>query len=99
MRCKNCGQPIGWSASDEWTHIATPIRGLRCVLNDGKTVAEPIVDDQAPMDFPQELQTLLNKHGVDAKVGMPDFILSSFLVNIIVDLQHANAAHERWKQG
>jgi hypothetical protein len=34
-------------------------------------------------DFEKELTTLINKHSVENKVGMPDFILAKMICNMI----------------
>lgn len=43
---------------------------------------------QPAQTFRQELQHLLNKHSIDAKVGVADFILTSEVENHLTDLAH-----------
>lgn len=39
-------------------------------------------------EFVQELTRLLNKHSIDTKVEMPDFILADLLARNILALSH-----------
>lgn len=47
--------------------------------------------------FRQDLQHLLNKHGMDSKVGVPDFILAKHLDNHLRNLGEMHEAHETWR--
>lgn len=51
----------------------------------------------SPPSFQQELQELINKHSIDARTDIPDFILASFLTNVVVDLEHMNNTKKAWE--
>ena len=51
---------------------------------------------EAQNTFQEDLQRILNYHSMDAKLGVPDFILASYIENILVDFDHANQATRRW---
>jgi len=47
-------------------------------------------------NFTKELESLLNRYGVDAAVGTPDFILAELIVENLQALGDAVAKRERW---
>jgi hypothetical protein len=49
-------------------------------------------------DFEKELEQLINKHSVDAKVGMPDFVIAQYLVKCLTALFYAVKNTEGWKK-
>lgn len=49
-----------------------------------------------PPTFKDELTRLLNYHSIDARVGMPDFLLADHLVNVVVSLEQVNKRHREW---
>ena len=54
------------------------------------------MDDGSETKFEQELRELINKYSVDTMSNTPDFILASFLNNVLVDWNHAVNARDRW---
>lgn len=49
--------------------------------------------------FEEELSALINKHSLEGGSDTPDFILASFLKNVLIDWNHAAKARDRWKAG
>jgi hypothetical protein len=47
-------------------------------------------------EFTKELESLLNRHGVDNALGTPDFILAETLVEHLDTLRDALRKRERW---
>lgn len=41
--------------------------------------------------FMEDLKILVNKHGIDARCGMPDFVLAAMVTNNLQDLAHFRA--------
>jgi hypothetical protein len=61
-------------------------------IKDGQMIAqrEPIVTREASgQDFKTDLQALINKHSLENGSDTPDYILASFLVNVLTDWNHA----------
>ena len=56
------------------------------------------VESSQTPPFKDELQQLLNKHGMDARVEMPDFFLAEFLTQVLVDMEHMNRGYRRWRE-
>jgi hypothetical protein len=52
-----------------------------------------------PTGFQKELQSLINKHSLENGSDTPDFILASFLENVLVDWNHATRTRDRWRMG
>lgn len=52
-----------------------------------------------PTEFQRELQSLINKHSLENGSDTPDFILASFLENVLVDWNHATRVRDRWRMG
>jgi hypothetical protein len=50
----------------------------------------------AGLDFREDLRALLNKYSVESKSATPDFILASFVENVLVDFEHATRARDKW---
>jgi hypothetical protein len=46
--------------------------------------------------FAGELRALLNRHSVENRSDTPDFILASFLQNVLIDWEHAVRARDKW---
>jgi len=46
-------------------------------------------------DFEEELETLLNKHGKDAELSVPDFWLAGFINSILEELVNVVVHHPR----
>jgi len=46
-------------------------------------------------DFEEELETLLNKHGKDAELSVPDFWLADFINSILEELINVVVHHPR----
>ncbi len=55
-------------------------------------------DSEAPT-FAQELTALINKHSLENTSNTPDYVLAAYLVNCLVDFNHAVNARERHKNG
>jgi hypothetical protein len=53
--------------------------------------------EEAPPSFLQELTSLINKHSLEGMSDTPDFILASFLQNVLTDWNHATRARDAWK--
>lgn len=51
-----------------------------------------------PAMFTGELCRLLNVHGVDNTVNMPDFILAELVTEQLESLAVAQAAYRRWRE-
>jgi len=49
-------------------------------------------------DFQNDLQRLLNYHSIDSRVNVHDFVLASFLTNVIVDLEHLAHTEKRLRE-
>jgi len=47
-------------------------------------------------EFEKELKQLINKHSIDAKFDMPDFILADMLCRMIEVLGPGIKKHLRW---
>lgn len=47
------------------------------------------------LSFRQELQHLLNKHSLDARIGVADFILASEVENHLTNLAHMTSAQRK----
>ena len=52
---------------------------------------------QPALTFRQELQNLLNKHSIDSKLGVPDFIIATEVDNHLTDLAHMMSATRSWE--
>lgn len=63
---------------------------------DGQPVAKITT---GPTEFQRELQSLINKHSLENGSDTPDFILASFLENVLVDWNHATRTRDRWRSG
>lgn len=46
--------------------------------------------------FEVELQHLINNYSIESLSNTPDFILASFLRNVLTDWNHAINARDRW---
>lgn len=53
--------------------------------------------DQEPPTFREELSRLINKHSLENSSDTPDFILASFIENVLVDWNHSVRARDTWK--
>lgn len=49
------------------------------------------------LTFEKELESLLNRYSLDTYSGTPDFILASFLGNVLTDWNHAIGARAKWR--
>ena len=49
------------------------------------------------MTFLEELKQLINKHSLENGSDTPDYILASFLENVLVDWNHAVRARDKHK--
>lgn len=49
-------------------------------------------------EFVKELEQLLNKHGIDSRLNMPDFILAELTARHLLALQYANSATATWRK-
>jgi hypothetical protein len=54
-------------------------------------------EDEEPRTFQQELASLLNKHSLEGGSDTPDFILASFLANVLTDWNHSVRARDTWR--
>lgn len=52
---------------------------------------------EIPATFRDDLSRIINHHSIDAKLNVPDFILASFIENVLVDFNFANSATRRWE--
>lgn len=60
---------------------------------DGQAISEVV---QKPSEFLRELEALINKHSLENGSNTPDFILASFLENVLTDWNHATRARDKW---
>ncbi len=49
------------------------------------------------LEFRRELAALLNKHGIDTKIGAPDFLLADLVGNVLNELYELNRRFKNWK--
>lgn len=61
-------------------------------------VAAPNFRTVGSSDFARDLARVLNIHSIDAKVGLPDFILASFLEKMLHDLGAHNDLFREWSR-
>lgn len=56
-------------------------------------------NDEVTVDltFEKELGSLINRYSLDNYSGTPDFILASFLGNVLTDWNHAIGARAKWR--
>lgn len=47
--------------------------------------------------FERDLTAVLNRHNKDTQCGMPDFILTDFLIGCLKALERANDSHREWQ--
>lgn len=47
-------------------------------------------------EFTKELASLLNRYGVDTKLGTPDFILAEAMIDSLQVVDHFNCRREAW---
>lgn len=52
---------------------------------------------QPVLTFRQELQRLVNKHSIDSKLGVPDFIIAGEVDNHLTNLSHMMSATRAWE--
>ena len=50
-----------------------------------------------PPAFKDELQHILNKHGMDNRVGIPDFMLAEFITQMLVNWERMKKQYDRWR--
>lgn len=55
-----------------------------------------MTEEQQTPTFVQELAALINAYSLENGSDTPDFILASFLENVLVDWNHATRARSRW---
>lgn len=58
--------------------------------------ADDCVCAKAEQTFESELRALINKYSLEGDSNTPDFILASFLSNVLTDWNHAVNAREKW---
>lgn len=51
-----------------------------------------------PPTFEEELRALINKHSLEGLSDTPDFVLASFLSNVLTDWNHATRARDDWNK-
>lgn len=49
-----------------------------------------------PLTFEDELRSLLNRYSLENRSDTPDFILATFLSNVLIDYSHAVRARDKW---
>lgn len=54
---------------------------------------------EVPATFLEDLRKVINYHSVDAQLNTPDYILASFVNNVLTDLNFVNQARQRWAMG
>lgn len=47
----------------------------------------------------RELSEVINRNGLDSLVGMPDYVIASYVLTAISGLKSANVANEAHKNG
>ena len=47
--------------------------------------------------FPEELGSLLNRYSAEAPSGTPDYILASFLTNVLKEFNEAVSLRAQWR--
>lgn len=50
------------------------------------------------LEFRRELAALINKHGLDTKVGAPDFLLADLLGNLLNEIFELNRRFKSWRE-
>lgn len=55
------------------------------------------VEEPEELTFNQELRKLVNKHNVDARMDMPDFVIALLIENFLDGVRNANQASNKWK--
>lgn len=59
------------------------------IVEEAETIEEEI-------GFREALQNLINKYSLEGTSKTPDFILASFLENVLMDWNHALVARDKW---
>lgn len=82
----------GWLSGSMRTHPA----GRK--LEDWHQKALGSVGSEVEGTFQDDLMHLLNRHSIDAQVGVPDFILAHYIVQTIANLSGLQYSNRKWSE-